>query len=249
MKIGKIIIDVFSGGTPNTQKSEYWGGGIPWLSSGETRNRIITTTEKTITELGVSESSTRLAKKHDIVIATAGQGTTRGRVSYCFIDTYINQSVIAVRCDKSQVEPIWLFYNLYNRYEELRRLSDSNASRGSITTKLIKDLDVCLPSLEEQRAVSTLLTGLEERIVCNNKTNELLESIGQLVFRTIFTEQGIVHAKVSSPVPQESVLAAIKLLSGKDPKQLPANVVDKLQDFVGLFPNKFKTKDFPMGWQ
>ena len=249
MKIGKIIVDVFSGGTPNTQTPEYWGGDIPWLSSGETRNRIITTTEKTITKLGVSESSTRLAKKHDIVIASAGQGTTRGRVSYCFIDTYINQSVIAVRCDKTQVEPIWLFYNLYNRYEELRRLSDSNASRGSITTKLIKDLDVCLPSLDEQRAISTLLTGIEERIVCNNKSNELLKSIGQLVFRSIFTEQGIVHAKAASSVPQESALAAMKLLSGKDPKQLPVNVAEKLCKFVGLFPEKFNTTDIPIGWQ
>ena len=81
MKIGDITTDVFSGGTPNTQKPEYWAGDLPWLSSGETRNRVITTTEKTITELGVAESSTRKAFKGDIVIASAGQGTTRGRVS------------------------------------------------------------------------------------------------------------------------------------------------------------------------
>src|SRR4051794_12438746 len=96
MKIGEIATDIFSGGTPNTQKPEYWGGGQPWLSSGETRERIITRTEKTITELGIRESSTRKARKGDIVIASAGQGSTRGRVSFLMIDTYVNQSVIVV---------------------------------------------------------------------------------------------------------------------------------------------------------
>ncbi len=69
---------IFSGGTPSTRIDEYWGGDINWLSSGETRNNFISTTEKTITKEGVKNSSTRLAKKDDIVMASAGQGFTRG---------------------------------------------------------------------------------------------------------------------------------------------------------------------------
>lgn len=249
MKIGAITTEIFSGGTPNTQKSEYWGGGLPWLSSGETRNRVITTTEKTITALGVSESSTRKAQKHDIVIASAGQGTTRGRVSYCMLDTYINQSVIAVRADRAQVEPIWLFYNLYNRYDELRRLSDANASRGSITTKLIRDLDVKLPSLDEQRAVSPLLEVIEQRVIANAAMNETLEAIAQSVFASFFTDAKIVRAK-SRATAQHSdpELAAIREVAGENAILLPAQILLRVRQLVHDFPAVLETDGNPRGW-
>ena len=87
-----ICENIFSGGTPKTKNLEYWNGYLPWLSSGETRNRFITTSEKTITLLGVGNSSTRLAKARSTLIASAGQGNTRGQTSLLMIDSYINQS-------------------------------------------------------------------------------------------------------------------------------------------------------------
>lgn len=39
--IGDVTASIFSGGTPDTRKPEYWDGGIPWFSSGETRNSFI----------------------------------------------------------------------------------------------------------------------------------------------------------------------------------------------------------------
>ena len=69
--LGDICENIFSGGTPSTKNTNYWNGSIPWLSSGETRNNFINSTEKTITLDGVNNSSTKLAKKGDIVIASA----------------------------------------------------------------------------------------------------------------------------------------------------------------------------------
>ena len=106
------ICKIFSGGTPSTKNNEYWNGDIPWLSSGETRNSFITNTERKITLDGVKNSSTSLAKKYDVIVASAGQGHTRGQVSLCLIDTYVNQSVIVLRTNKEIILPQFLFYNL-----------------------------------------------------------------------------------------------------------------------------------------
>ena len=62
---------IFSGGTPSTSNGDYWNGGINWLSSGETRHTFITGTEKLISRSGVNNSSTKLAKKHDVKIGRA----------------------------------------------------------------------------------------------------------------------------------------------------------------------------------
>lgn len=182
-KIGDITLDIFSGGTPNTSKKEYWNGNIPWLSSGETRNPFILETEKKITKLGVENSSTRLAQKEDIIIASAGQGHTRGQVSFCMTDVYINQSIIALRANRELIEPLYLFYDLKSRYNELRNISDSHSSRGSLTTKLLENLRIRVPPVDEQKKMCELLHVLNAKIILNKNMNHTIEQIVETIFK------------------------------------------------------------------
>lgn len=145
--IGGLSDKIFSGGTPNTSTEEYWNGALNWFSSGETRNALIIETEKKITATGVKNSSTRLSVAGDILIASAGQGHTRGQTSLNTIDTYINQSVVCIRPIKSSYST-WLYFNLSSRYTEMRAISDSHSIRGSLTTKLISSMKVASPTDE-----------------------------------------------------------------------------------------------------
>ena len=63
------IVKLIGGGTPKTTKSEYWGGNINWLSVKDfnNENRYVYSTEKTITEEGLNNSSTKLLQKNDII--------------------------------------------------------------------------------------------------------------------------------------------------------------------------------------
>ena len=142
--VADVSEKVFSGGTPNTRTSEYWNGNLNWFSSGETRNRLILETEKFITDEGVQNSSTKQSVSGDILIASAGQGHTRGQTSLNRINTYINQSVVCIR-PASQKYSAWLFLNLHSRYEEMRGLSDSHSIRGSLTTKLLAGMKIVKP--------------------------------------------------------------------------------------------------------
>ncbi|WP_250389959.1 restriction endonuclease subunit S, partial [Escherichia coli] len=145
--IGGLSDKIFSGGTPNTSTEEYWNGALNWFSSGETRNALIIETEKKITATGVKNSSTRLSVAGDILIASAGQGHTRGQTSLNTIDTYINQSVVCIRPIKPSYST-WLYFNLSSRYTEMRAISDSHSIRGSLTTKLISSMKVASPTDE-----------------------------------------------------------------------------------------------------
>ncbi|HHX5447717.1 TPA: restriction endonuclease subunit S [Escherichia coli] len=145
--IGGLSDKIFSGGTPNTSTEVYWNGALNWFSSGETRNALIIETEKKITATGVKNSSTRLSVAGDILIASAGQGHTRGQTSLNTIDTYINQSVVCIRPIKPSYST-WLYFNLSSRYTEMRAISDSHSIRGSLTTKLISSMKVASPTDE-----------------------------------------------------------------------------------------------------
>ena len=107
---------IFSGGTPSTKIAQYWNGDIPWLSSGETRSRFIIQTEKTISFVGVENSSARIARAGCSVVASAGQGHTRGQTSLLMVESYINQSVVALCADVRVSSDLFLFFGLERRY-------------------------------------------------------------------------------------------------------------------------------------
>jgi type I restriction enzyme, S subunit len=175
--VGEMCQAIFSGGTPSTQNAEYWGGDIPWLSSGETRSAFIIGTEKTITKAGVENSSTRAARAGCTVIAGAGQGHTRGQTSLLTFASYVNQSVVALAANPAVSSDLFLFFDLARRYDEFRQLSDSHSSRGSLTTKLLADVRCVLPPHELVVAFDNAVRPFVERIVANLRQSHTLATL------------------------------------------------------------------------
>ena len=166
---------IYSGGTPATSNAAYWDGAFGWFSSGETRNRFVISTEKSITQTGIDNSSTKLAAKYDIVMASAGQGFTRGQTSMLLIDTYVNQSVIVIHADRNILP--YLFWNLANRYEELRAISDSSSIRGSLTTKMIAAFEIPLANTDVIQTFSDFAWAVIPQIENNLLENERLAAL------------------------------------------------------------------------
>jgi len=174
LTLENVCSRIYSGGTPSTKHPEYWNGNIKWLSSGETAQRFIYDTDRKIIQLGVDNSSTKLAKAGSTVIATAGQGFTRGQASFLMTDTYMNQSVIACEPNREYVLPLFLYYNLDNRYEEFRLLSDGTSTRGGLSGWIVKRMEIVLPPLEEQKKIISILEKIDKKIELNKKVNDNL---------------------------------------------------------------------------
>lgn len=203
-KLIDVLSNIHSGGTPSTKESSYWGGKIKWLSSGETSQRFISDTIDKITDEGVKNSSTKLASKGSIVMACAGQGKTRGQTSYLLDDMYINQSVIALETNES-VLPLYLFYDLSSRYEELRGGSDASSTRGSITTTSLKNLSFKYPDLSTQQSIVDILWGYDSLIEANNRRIELLEQAAQELYKEWFVRfrfPGYENVKFEDGIPE-----------------------------------------------
>ena len=187
-KLEDICNRIYSGGTPSTIHKEYWNGDLPWLSSGETSQRFVYTTEKFITKEGVQKSSTKYAKRNSTVMASAGQGHTRGQVSFLMNDMYINQSVLVFEPEVSIVNPLYLYYNLDGRYEELRQLSDGTSTRGSLSGRIVKGMEIDLPNLSVQGKIVSVLYDIDKKIENNNQINRNLSEQAQAVFKEWFVD-------------------------------------------------------------
>ena len=179
---------IYSGGTPSTKHEEYWNGDIKWLSSGETSQRFVYDTERKITQEGVENSSTKLATKGCTVVATAGQGYTRGQASFLMTDTYMNQSVIACKANENVILPLYLYYNLDSRYEEFRLLSDGTSTRGGLSGWILKRMEIKLPPKSSQKKIIDILYSIDRKIEENKAINNNLEQQAKAIFKSWFID-------------------------------------------------------------
>jgi type I restriction enzyme, S subunit len=152
-----------AGGTPSTLRSDYWGEGFRWMNSGELNLKIVNDVEGRITPLGLKESSTRLIPPKCILIGLAGQGKTRGTVATNTIELCTNQSIAAIFPNNDFFSK-WLYYNLDNRYLELRGMSTGDSGRGSLNLTIIRSIYVAFPNYKEQELIAKLLTVSDSQI-------------------------------------------------------------------------------------
>ena len=96
------IARISSGGTPDRAEPSYWGGDVPWVTTGEIRFNTITDTFEKITPAGLKNSSAKLFPPGTLLMAMYGQGKTRGQVAKLAIEAATNQACAAILLEDGQ---------------------------------------------------------------------------------------------------------------------------------------------------
>lgn len=166
------IMDIIGGGTPKTSKPEYWNGDIPWLSVKDFNNdyRYVYETEKTITQAGLDNSSTKLLKRNDSIISARG---TVGEMAMIPYPMAFNQSCYGLRAKEGLVDEEYLYYLIKHNVVVLKKNTHGSVF-DTITRDTFDDIEVELPSLVEQEIVASILRDLDDKIEVNNKINKNL---------------------------------------------------------------------------
>lgn len=158
------VAKIIAGGTPSTKENSYWEPKeIPWLSSGEVHKKYITFTDDMISQIGMNNSSAKMVAKDSVLIALAGQGKTRGTVAINRIPLTTNQSIAAMTFNENFI-PEFVFYNLENRYDELRRMSSGDGSRGGLNKQLVGDIEIPYTEKKEQERIGSFFESLDRII-------------------------------------------------------------------------------------
>ncbi|HUP21641.1 MAG TPA: restriction endonuclease subunit S, partial [Thermoanaerobaculia bacterium] len=150
------LATIRSGGTPSRSTPAYWGGDIPWVTTGEVKGATITTAQECITRKGLERSAARLERTGTILIALYGQGPTRGRVARLGIEAATNQACAAI-APRSALLSEFLFHFLIGNYDSLRGLSNKG-SQDNLSGALIKRFEISVPPIPEQCAISEALS-------------------------------------------------------------------------------------------
>lgn len=188
ISIGEICASVKSGGTPlSTIKEYYENGQIPWLKTKEIKNARIYGAENYITELGLRNSSASLIPANSISVAMYGDGGTAGRVGLTKVPLTTNQACCNLTVDERKADYEFIFYNLLGSYDELVGMK-TGSGQQNLSSTLIKNFRLNLPPLAEQRAIASILSGLDAKIDLLRRQNNTLEPLAETLFRHWFIE-------------------------------------------------------------
>ncbi len=80
------IAKVGTGATPLKSKSSYYGGTIPWVTSGALNDEYVREATDFVTERALKETNLSVYPKHTLLIALYGEGKTRGKCSELLIE-------------------------------------------------------------------------------------------------------------------------------------------------------------------
>ena len=180
------IMDIIGGGTPKTSKPEYWNGDIPWLSVKDFNNdyRYVYETERTITQAGLDNSSTKLLQRNDSIISARG---TVGEMAMIPYPMAFNQSCYGLSAKEGLVDEEYLFYLLKHNVVVLKKNTHGSVF-DTITRDTFDGIEVELPSLVEQKVVASILRDLDDKIEVNNEINKNLEQQLASLFAHAFAD-------------------------------------------------------------
>ncbi|MDK7187006.1 restriction endonuclease subunit S [Facklamia hominis] len=222
------VMELIGGGTPKTSKVEYWNGEIPWLSVKDFNNdfRYVYETEKSITELGLNNSSTKLLKEGDIIISARG---TVGEIATIPFPMAFNQSCYGLRAKEEVVTSDYLYYLIKHNVYILKKNTHGSVF-DTITRDTFSGIEVDIPSLDEQRKIASILSEIDEKIELNNEINKNLEAQAQAIFKAWFVDFELFDNKrpndwITSTLGTVSVMSA----GGDKPKNVSQTKTDLFQ--------------------
>lgn len=170
-------------------KEDYVDIGTPIVTVEHLGNR--TFTEQNLPKVS-AEDKARLSKyvlaEGDIVFSRVG---SVDRCSY--VDTAHDGWMFSGRClrvrPNSEIDPLFLYY--FFCLEETKQFVRNiavGATMPSINTKLLGEVEIDLPSMEDQRKIAATLSSLDDKIETNQKINDHLEQQAATLFKALFVD-------------------------------------------------------------
>ena len=169
------VIQLIGGGTPKTAISEYWDGDIPWLAGGDIASNhksFINCSVKSITEVGLNNSSAKLLPKYATVISARG---TVGK--YCLLaqSMAFSQSNYGILPKNSN--RYFFTYLLINHVVKELQSSAYGSVFDTITTATFKENKVSLPSEKEILQFDNSVAVYFEKMFLNKSQIRALEKL------------------------------------------------------------------------
>lgn len=169
------ICTIQSGGTPSRHNKAYWDDGtIPWVKISDIKDKYLDATEERITKLGLENSSAKIFPAGTILYTIFA---TLGEVCILNIEAATNQAISGIQLESEQVDKDYLYHYLSSLKSTVNNIG-RGVAQNNINMTILRNFEIPLPSLEEQRKIAAVLDKVCDLIA---KRRTQLDKLDELV--------------------------------------------------------------------
>ncbi len=179
--------EIVGGATPSTQREDYYGGDIPWITPKDLsslQGRYISRGERNITKNGLASSSAQLMPPKTVLF------TSRAPIGYVAIaeqTVCTNQGFKSI-VPNAKVNPLFLYYLLVYNKETIEAMG-SGTTFKEVSGKAMRTVKVRIPSdMQSQIKIASLLDPIDSKIEANAKLNDNLQQQAAALFESWFVD-------------------------------------------------------------
>ena len=179
-----------SGLTPSTKEKVYFNNGIiPWINSGELKNKYISSTENRLTLNAVKKHNLTIYPKDTMVIAIYGleAAGVRGKASITKMDSTISQSCMALN-SLGDVLTQFMYYVYKKEAQILGTRYAQGTKQQNLSSGLLSSYKLLYPSKEEQLKIVNFLSLIDEKIETQSKIIDDYNSLKMGIYNWMFKE-------------------------------------------------------------
>lgn len=182
-ELGAIV----GGATPSTSVEKYYGGEIAWVTPKDLSSfsgRYIECGERNITEEGLNSCSAQLLPAGSVLFSS------RAPIGYVAIaknPIATNQGFKSLVPDTKKVDSLFMYYLLKYNKNRIEAMG-SGTTFKEVSGATMKNIEVNLPPLAEQKRISGILGALDDKIELNRRINANLEEQAQALFKSWFMD-------------------------------------------------------------
>ena len=184
-KLGELY-KITSGGTPSRNRSEYYENGtIPWVKTGDLKDKYLFETDEKISQLGLENSSARIYLKNTVLLAM--YGATIGATSILKIDAATNQACAAFS-PREDVLPEYLYVFLESQKDKFIKDAVGGA-QPNLSAGYLKNIEFDYPPLEQQTKITRTLNQIDELLFLRKQQLEKLDELVKARFVEMFGDE------------------------------------------------------------
>lgn len=188
-KLGELY-KITSGGTPSRTHSEYYEDGtIPWVKTGDLKDKYLFETDEKISQLGLENSSARIYLKNTVLLAM--YGATIGATSILKIDAATNQACAAFS-PREDVLPEYLYAFLESQKDRFTKDAVGGA-QPNLSAGYLKNIEFGYPPLEQQIKITSTLNKIDELLLLRKQQIAKLDELVKARFANTFENDANFH--------------------------------------------------------
>ena len=176
VKLFQICDKIGSGATPKGGKEAYCNSGVSLVRSQNILDFSFSSEGLAyINEAQADKLKNVEVCKNDVLLNITGDSVARACIMDAeFLPARVNQHVAIIRGNKEYVLSSFILYYLQWKKDFLLQIASGGATRNALTKGMIEQLEVELPSIEQQTKIVSVLDVIQEKIKINEKINDNL---------------------------------------------------------------------------